>query len=113
MSPEALNFADDMTTKSINTTVVGGLPYTNAFSASMGDTAYAPGEVDSQESDILEESDDKSIKDDLVDDNLDSIISNMEAVQRTPHTTDTAAPKRSSKEEQNNDDMLRSPQKVN
>jgi hypothetical protein len=112
-SPEALNFADDMTIKLINTAMAGGLLYTNAFSASMGDTAYAPGDVDSQESDILEESNDKSIKDDLIDNNFDGIISNMEAVQRTPRTTDTTAPKRSPKEEQNNDDMVRSPQKVN
>ncbi len=112
-SPEALNFADDMTTKLINTAVTGGLLYTNAFSTSMGNKTYAPGKVDSQELDILDESDDKSIKEDLVDNNLDGIISNMEAVQRTPCTTDTAAPKRSSKEEQNNDDMVRSPHKQN
>ncbi len=105
-SPEALNFTDDMTTKSINTAVAGQLLYTNAFSASMGDTAYTPGDVDSQESDILEESNDKSIKDNLIDKNLSNIISNIEAVQRTPRTTDTAAPKRSSNEEQNNDDMV-------
>jgi NAD-dependent DNA ligase len=79
----------------------------------MGNAAYAPGDVDSQELDILEENNDKSIKDDLIDNNFDGIVSNMEAVQRTPRTTDTAAPKRSSKEEQNNDDMVRSPQKVN
>jgi hypothetical protein len=83
-----------MTTKLINTAMTGGLLYTNAFFASMGDTAYAPGEVDSQESDILEESNDKSIKDDLIDDNLDGIISNMEALQRMPGTADTAAPKK-------------------
>jgi hypothetical protein len=65
----------------------------------MGNTAYTLGEVDSQELDILEESNNESIKDDLVDGNLDGTISNMEAVQRTPHTTDTVAPKRSSKEE--------------
>ncbi len=112
-SPKALNFTDDMTTKLINTAMARGLLYTNAFSASMGDTAYAPGEVDSQELDILEESKDKSIKNDLADNNLDGIISNMEAVQRTPRTPDTAASKRSSKEEQNNDDTVRSPQKVN
>ncbi len=47
-SPEALNFADDMTTKLINTPMAGGLLYTNTFSASMSNTAYAPGEVDSQ-----------------------------------------------------------------
>ncbi len=41
--PEALNFADDMTTKLINTAVAGGSLNTNAFSASMGNTAYAPG----------------------------------------------------------------------
>ncbi len=82
-SPEALNFADDMTKKLINTAMAGGLLYTNAFSASMGNTAYALGEVDSQESDILEESNDESIKDNLVDDNLDGVISNMEAVQGT------------------------------
>jgi hypothetical protein len=112
-SPEALNFTDDMTTKLINTPVAGGLLYTNAFFASMVNTAYTPGDVDSQELDILEESNVESIKDDLIDDNFDGIISNMEAVQRTPRTADTVAPKRSSEEEQNNDDMVRSPQKVN
>ncbi len=61
--------------------------------------------------DILEESNDKSLKDYLIDDNLDGIVSNMETVQRTPRTTNTVAPKRSSKKEQNNDDMVRSPQK--
>ncbi len=86
-------------TKLINTAVAEGLLYTNAFSVFMGDTAYARGDVDSQELDILEESDDKSIKDNLIDDNFDSIISNMEAVQMTSHTTDPAAPKRSPKEE--------------
>ncbi len=35
-NPEALfTFADDMTTKLINTPVAGGWPYTNAFSTSM------------------------------------------------------------------------------
>ncbi len=102
-----------MTTKSINTAMAGGLLYTNAFSASMGGTAYAPGDMDSQESDILKESDDKSIKDDLIDNNFDGIISNMEAVQRTLHTIGPVAPKRSPEEEQNNDDMVRSSQKVN
>jgi hypothetical protein len=92
LSPEALIFADGMITKSVNTAVAGRLLYTNAFSASMGDTAYAPGEVDSQELDILDESDNKSIRDDLEDNNLDSIIFNMEAVQRTPRIADTAAP---------------------
>ncbi len=92
--PEALNFVDDMTTMSINAAVAGGALYTNAFSAFMGDTVNAPREVDSQESDILEESDDKSIKDNLIDNNLEGIISNMEAVQRTQCTADTAAPKR-------------------
>jgi len=72
----------------------------------MGNTAYAPGDVDSQELDILEQSNDKSIKDNLIDKNLSNIISNIEAVQRIPRTTDTAAPKRSSNEEQNNDDMV-------
>ena len=52
-----------MTMKFINTAAAGGLLYTNAFSASLGDTAYAPGDVDSQELDVLEESNDKSIKD--------------------------------------------------
>ncbi len=52
-SPEAVNFKDDMTTKSINTATVGGSIYTSALSASIGDTAYVPGNVDSQESDIL------------------------------------------------------------
>ncbi len=95
----------------INTAATGGLLYTDAFSVSMGDTAYTPGDVDSQVLDFLEESNDKSIKDDLIDNNCGDINSNI--VQRTPRTTDTAAPKRSSKEEQNNDDMVQSPQKVN
>jgi hypothetical protein len=100
-----------MTTKSINIPKAGWLPYTNAFSASMGDTAYALGEVGSQELDILDKSNNKSIRDNLREDNLNGIISNMEAVQRTPCIADTVDPKRSSEEEQNNDDMVRSPWK--
>ncbi len=69
--------------------------------------------MDSQESDILEKIDNKSIMNNLIDKNFVGIISNIKAVPRTPHTTDTAAPKRSSEEEQNNYDMVRSPQKVN
>ncbi len=59
--PEALNFQDNMTTKSINTAAAGGSIYMVAFSASIGETAYVPGDVDSQESDILDESNEESL----------------------------------------------------
>jgi hypothetical protein len=74
-----------MTTKSINTAMAGGSLYTNALSSSMGDSAYIPRDVDSQELDILEESNNESIKDNLIDDNFGGIIFNTGAVQRTPH----------------------------
>jgi hypothetical protein len=45
-NPEALNFADEQSIKLLNTAVTGGLVYTTAFSASLGETAYMPTEDD-------------------------------------------------------------------
>ena len=110
-SPEALNFEDDLTTKSINTAVAGGSIYTTALSASIGETAYVPGEVDSQESDILEESDEESVQEDYADeDGLGVVIANMEAITNSRANQDIQR-----SEEQNEKDyaILNSPQKPN
>jgi hypothetical protein len=110
-SPEALNFEDDMTTKSINTAAAGGLIYTSALSASIGDMAYAPGEVDSQESDILEESDKDSIQDNFVDeDGMGVIIANMEAINNL--RVDQGIPRTGDKNHRG-DATMNSPQKPN
>jgi hypothetical protein len=56
-NPKVLNFADEQSIKLLNTAVTGGLVYTTAFSASLGETAYMPMEdddVDSQETDVFE-----------------------------------------------------------
>jgi hypothetical protein len=113
-SPEALSFKDDMTTKSINTTMAGGSLYTNALSASMGDTAYVLGDADSQELDILEESNKESIKDGLIEDNFGGVISNIEAVREIPNATEPiGATRMSIDKEQDDNGIMTSPQKVN
>ncbi len=88
-----------------------GSIYTSALSASIGDMVYVPGKVDSQESDILEESKEDSVQDDFADkDGLGVIISNMEAItnlrgnQYIPRTGD---------ENQRDDAIMNSPQKPN
>ncbi len=56
-NPEALNFSDEQSMKSLNTHVSRGTNYTAAFFASLGNTAYSlPGneEIDSQELDLFE-----------------------------------------------------------
>jgi hypothetical protein len=110
-SPKALNFEDDMTTKSINTAVAGGSIYTLALSASIGDTAYVPGKVDSQESDILEESDEDSIQDDFADkDGLGVVIANMDAINNLRVNQDIP---RTGDEDQGVNAIMNSPQKPN
>jgi hypothetical protein len=55
-NPEALNFADEQSVKTLNTATTGGLIYTTAISASLGDTTYIPtkeDDVDSQETDVF------------------------------------------------------------
>ncbi len=110
-SLEALNFKDNITTKSINTAVAGGSIYTSALSASIGNRTYVPSEVDFQESDILEESKEDSVQDDFADkDGLGVIIANMEAItnsrgnQYIPRTGD---------ENQRDNAIMNSPQKLN
>jgi hypothetical protein len=110
-SPEALNFEDDMTTKSINTAAAGGSIYTLALSASIGNTAYVPGEVDSQESDILEESEEDSIQDNLVDeDGLGDIIANMDAITKSRSNRDIPT---TGEATQTDDPTMHSPLKPN
>jgi hypothetical protein len=91
-NPEALNFADEQSIKSLNTAVTGGLVYTPAFSASLGDTAYMPMEdddVDSQETDVFEQdstgSDEDEVDDNRVITNLTNIakLSGKEALQQS------------------------------
>jgi hypothetical protein len=76
-NPKALHFADEQSIKLLNTAVTGGLVYTTAFSASLGETAYMPTEdddVDSQETDVFEQDFNESDEDD-VDDN--GVITNL------------------------------------
>jgi hypothetical protein len=55
--PKALNFAEEQSMKSLHTAATGATQYTAAFSVSMGNTAYMPGDntdVKSVESDLFE-----------------------------------------------------------
>jgi hypothetical protein len=81
-NPEALNFADEQSVKTLNTGTTGGLIYTTAFSASLGDTAYIPTEgddVDSQETDVFAQDSEESNEDG--GDNKE-IISNIVDISR-------------------------------
>jgi hypothetical protein len=51
--------------KSLNMQVMGGMTFTTAFMASLGNTAYMPGKEDihSQESDLFKVNDDSSVED--------------------------------------------------
>jgi hypothetical protein len=110
-SPEALNFEDDMTTKSINTAMAGGSIFMAAFSASIGETAYVPGNVDSQESDILDESNKESIQEDDTDaDVFGGIITNIDAIGKARTGPDTSM---SVDGEQEGGAIINSPQKLN
>jgi hypothetical protein len=65
-NPEALNFADEQSVKTLNTATTGGLIYMTAFSASLGETAYIPTEeddVDSIETDVFAQDSEESDKD--------------------------------------------------
>jgi hypothetical protein len=76
-NPKALNFANEQSVKMLNTEATGGLIYTTAFSASLGEMAYIPMEDDdvySQETDVFEQDPDKSDKDGVDD---KGIISNI------------------------------------
>jgi hypothetical protein len=100
-----------MTTKSINTAVAGGSIYTAAFSASIGDTAYVPGNVDSQESDILEESDEESIQEGDTDaDAFGGIVANMDAIGKARTAPNISM---SVDGEQGDGNIMNSPQKLN
>jgi BRCT domain type II-containing protein len=76
-NPKELNIADKQSVKMLNTAATGGLIYTTAFSASLGEMAYIPMEdddVDSQETDDFEQDPDESDEDGV--DNK-GIISNI------------------------------------
>jgi hypothetical protein len=64
-NPEALNFSEEQSMKSLNMQITGGTAYTAAFLASLGNTAYMPGneDIDSQELDLFHMDDDSSIED--------------------------------------------------
>jgi hypothetical protein len=64
-NPEVLNFSDKQSMKSLNTQITGGTAYTAAFLASLGKTAYMPGneDIDSQEADLFHMDNDSSVKD--------------------------------------------------
>jgi hypothetical protein len=65
-NPEVLNFADEQSVKMLNTATTGGSIYTTASSASLGETAYIPTEVDdidSQETDVFAQDSEESDKD--------------------------------------------------
>jgi hypothetical protein len=67
-NPKVLNFADEQSIKLLHTAVTGGLVYTMAFSASLGETAYMPTEdddVNSQETDVFEQDFNESDEDDV------------------------------------------------
>jgi hypothetical protein len=110
-SPEALNFKDNMTTKSINTAAAGGSIYTSALSASTGDTAYVPGDIDSQESDILDNSNEETDQEDNMDaDDFGGIIANMDAISKARTSPGTLM---SGDGEQGGGAIMNSPQKLN
>jgi hypothetical protein len=109
-NPEALNFEDDMTTKSINTAAAGGSIHTAAFSALIGETACVPGNVDSQESDILDESNEESVQEDDTDaDVFGGIITNIDAIGKARTGPDTSM---SVDGEQEGGTIMNSPQKL-
>ncbi len=111
LSPEALNFEDDMITKSINTATAGGSIYMVAFSASSRKTAYVPGDVDYQESDILDESNEESVQEDDTDaDVFGGIITNIDAIGKARTGPDTSM---SVDGEQEGGAIMNSPQKLN
>jgi hypothetical protein len=75
-NPEALNFSDEQSTKSLNTQVTGGTTYTAAFLTSLGSTAYMLGneDINSQESDIFD-IDDYNSADDTINMIVDGTLS--------------------------------------
>jgi hypothetical protein len=81
-NPEALNLSDEQSMKSLNTQIPGGTAYMAALLASLGNTAYMPGneDIDSQESDLFDMDNYSSIKNpfNMVVDG--SIITNLQYV---------------------------------
>jgi hypothetical protein len=78
----SLNFSDEQSMKLLNTHISGGTSYVAAFSASLGNTAYMPGnkEVNSQESDLFEQYN-SSREDDVFDEVVDGgIIANLQYI---------------------------------
>jgi hypothetical protein len=84
-NPEALNFLDEQSMKLLNTQVTGGTAYTAAFSASLGNTAYMPGnkDIDSQESDLFDADEDSRINEPFNRIMEGGIITNLQYVSRS------------------------------
>ena len=119
--PEALNFNEEQSFKSLGTAGTNASLYTSTHSVSLGGTAFEPrddGEVDSQESSIFGGSDSSRAEDTLEDDTEGVFIENMGAVNLAPsnnptstesHDNSDAAP---DDEETGQDGILHSPGKV-
>jgi hypothetical protein len=87
--------------------------FISAFSslALIGETAYIPGNVDSQESDILDESNQERVQEDDTDaDVFRGIITNIDAIGKTRTGPDTSM---SVDGEQEGSAIMNSPQKLN
>ncbi len=125
-NPEALNFSDEQSMKSLNTQVTGGTTYTAAFSASLGDTVYMPGneDIDSQESDLFDADEDSSINEPFDTIMEGGIITNLQYVSRSTLTGEEPWEKHIDDSQEkdivnnaeainsNNDVVVRSPAKV-
>jgi hypothetical protein len=120
-NPEALNFADEQSVKSINTAVTGGLVYMTAFSVSLGGTAYMPMEdkVDSQETDLFEQDDDESNAEELDDGGVITNLTNITQLsgKRVHQQSDEMAVDDKDEDDEvqvvdNDVEMLQSPKKV-
>jgi hypothetical protein len=71
--------------KSLNTQVTGGMAYTAAFSASLGNTAFMPGnkDINSQELDLFDADEDSSIDEPFDTIMEGGIITNLQYVSRS------------------------------
>jgi hypothetical protein len=84
-NPEALNFSDEQLMKLLNLQVTGGTAYTAAFSASLSNTVYMPGNknIDSQELDLFDADEDSSIDEPFDTIMEGGIIINLHYVSRS------------------------------
>ncbi len=78
-NPLALNFADKQSIKTLTTHQTGVTKYMAQIPASLGDTAYMPGDnkTDSQESNLFEPLDDENFVEDPFDEADGGIITNL------------------------------------